>query len=91
MGASTLLVTIALGERHSTRWHRYCKPGWEVYAEIAFPLRHPESVRCDMEADAFSEDVLFSGHMRRMFERAREAALRARSGRGRPDRETVSP
>ena len=36
-----------------------------------------ESARHDVEADAFSEDVLFSGHMRRMFKRAREPALRA--------------
>ena len=39
---------------------------------LAFPLRHPAQVVRDQAADGFTEDVLYSGHMRRMFERARE-------------------
>jgi hypothetical protein len=40
---------------------------------LEFPLRHPEAVRRDEAADAFTEDVLFSGHMRRMFDLVRKA------------------
>ncbi len=37
--------------------------------DIGFPLRHPRRVRPDSAADAFTEDVMFGGNMRRMFER----------------------
>lgn len=46
---------------------------------IGFPLVHPDVVRVDVEADDFTEDILYSGNLRRAFERgrARAAALRA--------------
>jgi hypothetical protein len=36
-----------------------------------WPLRHPPRVERDVEADAFLEDVLFSGNLGRLFERIR--------------------
>ena len=39
--------------------------------EIDFPLRHPASVERDAAADAFVEDVMFSGNVSRLFERIR--------------------
>ncbi len=35
------------------------------------PLRHPEQVERDVEADAFLEDVMFSGNLGRLFRRVR--------------------
>src|SRR6185436_19123835 len=35
------------------------------------PLRHPLRVERDVEADAFLEDVLFSGNLGRLFQRIR--------------------
>jgi hypothetical protein len=42
-----------------------------VAAEL--PLRHPARVERDVEADAFLEDVLFSGNLGRLFQRIRAA------------------
>ena len=44
---------------------------------LDLPLAHPDAVRRDEAADAFTEDVLFSGNMRRMFESARGLRLPA--------------
>ena len=46
---------------------------------IGFPLVHPDAVQPHREADDFTEDILYSGNLRRAFERghARAAALRA--------------
>lgn len=46
---------------------------------IEFPLAHPDVVHPDLEADDFTEDILYSGNLRRAFERGRAhaAALRA--------------
>ena len=46
---------------------------------MGFPLIHPDAVLPDREADDFTEDILYSGNLRRAFERARvrSAALRA--------------
>lgn len=51
---------------------------------MQFPLVHPAIVQPDREADDFTEDVLYSGNLRRAFERARSrsAALRAARARG---------
>lgn len=51
---------------------------------MRFPLVHPDAVRADVEADDFTEDILYSGNLRRAFERARSrsAALRAARSRG---------
>jgi hypothetical protein len=40
---------------------------------MSFPVSHPSEVVRDVEADAFLEDVLFSGNLARMFERVRRA------------------
>jgi hypothetical protein len=44
---------------------------------IDLPLRHPERVERDDAADAFLEDVMFSGNVGRMFERIRSRRPRA--------------
>jgi hypothetical protein len=46
---------------------------------MAWPLRHPDAVSADADADRFIEDVMFSGNVSRMFERLR-AARRLRAG-----------
>ena len=44
---------------------------------IGFPLRHPAAIQTDPETDAFLEEVVFSGNLKRTFSRLREArALR---------------
>lgn len=40
---------------------------------IESPLRHPVRVERDVEADAFLEDVMFSGNIGRLFERIRSS------------------
>ena len=53
-------------------------------APMRFPLVHPDVVHPDVEADNFTEDILYSGNLRRAFERARSrsAALRAARAHG---------
>jgi hypothetical protein len=46
---------------------------------MAWPLRHPPVIARDVEADRFTEDVLFSGNVSRMFDRLR-AARRQQAG-----------
>lgn len=50
---------------------------------MQFPLVHPAIVQADPEADDFTEDILYSGALKRAFERARgrSAALRAARAR----------
>ena len=52
---------------------------------MRFPLVHPAQVQPDRDGDEFTEDILYSGNLRRAFERtrARSAALRAARARGR--------
>ncbi len=50
---------------------------------MRFPLVHPAVVQADLEADDFTEDILYSGVLKRAFERIRirSAALRAARAR----------
>ncbi len=50
-------------------------------ARLGFPLRHPERVEADEDDDAFLEDVMFSGNLRRAFARLRRLG-RAREAGG---------
>jgi len=45
-------------------------------APMEFPLVHPPTTAVDVEADAFTEDVLYSGNLRRAFERGRDRKRR---------------
>jgi hypothetical protein len=52
---------------------------------MRFPLVHPAAVEPHREADDFTEDILYSGNLRRAFERARSRSAALRAARARAD------
>jgi hypothetical protein len=76
-----LVSNIGFGPRgtHTNGDHRGVFGNLPV-EEIGFPLRHPAGVRRSYAADAFTEDVMFSGNLRRMFERLHTLQRRRAAG-----------
>jgi hypothetical protein len=48
---------------------------------MSFPLLHPRSVAVDDDADAFTEEIMYSGTLKQAFERLRADPRRARRAR----------
>jgi hypothetical protein len=76
---TNLVSNIGFGpEATHTRQHQ-CSYASLLTEPLESPLRHPARIQRDVEADAFTEDIVFSGNLRRMLDR-----VRARVGAGPP-------
>jgi hypothetical protein len=74
-----LVSNHGFGEDSSHTKNTNSKFAFLLTQPMAFPLQHPTTVAVDENADAFTEEVLYSGALKQIFARVRGRRLRPRS------------